>query len=100
MLAAFSGGFLLIGVGIGISIYRAWLPWFLSLLSIETLRGVIERTGGIYQARWRREKTRVNRFNFKATGRHLVGVPLQRSAVDEVNDEFKDVKPPNEARKL
>lgn len=100
MLAAFAAGFLAIGIGIGITIYRAALPWFLSLMSIATLQEVITETSAKYQAKWLRENTRVKRLNWHAAGRHLIGVPLRASAVEEVTKKFEEVKQGKESRRL
>jgi hypothetical protein len=100
ILAAFALGFLGIGVGIGITIYQACLPWFLAHIPVTQLRETIERASPIYQARWRREVARKKRWNFHATGRHLVGVPSRRSAVEEVKKEFATYSPPLESRRL
>jgi hypothetical protein len=99
-LALFAGGFTLLGIGIGFTIYRACLPWFLAHIPIEQLRQTIEQAAPIYQARWRRQITLRKRLNFRATGRHLVGVPSTRSAVEEVKQEFSGYRPPLESRRL
>ena len=76
------------------------LSWFLSLHSGGQIHAIIEETYAIIQARrWRMWKREAKRRN-KAKGKHLVGVPLQKNASDEVREEFEDVKAPNESRKL
>jgi len=87
ILLAFSIGFLTIGIGIGITIYHFSLPWFFSRHSAIGIEQTLLRTEAIIIAR----KKRVNK------GRHLVGRPLTKNAVNEV---FEEVKPPNESRKL
>ena len=90
----------LFGVAIGIGIVRVRLAWWLTLLSVPTLHRIIEKTGRIYEARWKREFERRKRLNFRATGRHLIGVPLQRSATEEVLQELRDTPSTLESRKL
>lgn len=100
ILGAFAGGFLLLGVGIGITIYRFNLARFLSLIRVDSLKEIIEETGRLYEAKWAREKERHKRLHWHATGKHLEGVPLRTNAADEVREQMTEVRPPLESRKL
>lgn len=99
-LGAFASGFTLVGAGIGITIYRFNLARFLSHISVDKLQVIIEETGRLYEAKWKREREHRNRLNLKTVGKHLAGVPSRRNVVEEVREEFNGMKEPNESRKL
>jgi hypothetical protein len=98
-LVAFAVGFLVIGIGIGITIYHLNLSWFFSHHSGQQIQTILDETESRIHAykwqSWRREA----RLRHKTEGRHLVGVPLKASAVEETKD-FTDVRPPLESRRL